>query len=148
MFDFGDDLFGNTSDVDQPTVCVHIQYGTCLIGSLIWWCVWKLFMFWWSANEGACYWWFYFGDVFGSYSYLGDMQMRGEFVLVTCMEAIYILVTCKWRHLLLVMCMENTNKIAKLKTLIVSGVLGKCLFLVTWSEVCLFKWCVWECKWC
>ncbi len=27
MFDFGDDVFENTSNLDQPTVCVHIQYG-------------------------------------------------------------------------------------------------------------------------
>ncbi len=42
MFDFGDDVFGNTSDLDQPTVCVHIQYGDVLDRM------------------------FYFGDVFGS----------------------------------------------------------------------------------
>ncbi len=30
MFDFGDDVFGNTSDLDQPTVCVHIQHGDVL----------------------------------------------------------------------------------------------------------------------
>jgi hypothetical protein len=30
MFDFGDDVFENTSDLDQPTVCVHIQYGDVL----------------------------------------------------------------------------------------------------------------------
>ncbi len=90
----------------------------------------------------------FFGDVFGSYSYLGDMQMRGDFIMVMCLEAIYTLMMCKWGHLLLVMCMENTNKIAKLKALIVSDVLRKCLFLATWSEVCLFKWCAWECKWC
>jgi hypothetical protein len=30
MFDFGDDVFKNTSDLDQPTVCVHIQYGDVL----------------------------------------------------------------------------------------------------------------------
>jgi hypothetical protein len=125
---------------------------TCLIACLFWWHVLKLFIPWWHANEGTCYWWFYPGDVFGSYLYLGDMQMRalaiGDFILVMCLEAIYTLVTCKWGRLLLVMCMKNTNKIAKLEALIVSNVLKKCLFLVTWSEVCLFKWCVWECKWC
>jgi hypothetical protein len=42
MFDFGDDVFGNTSDLDQPTVCVHIQYGGVLDSM------------------------FYFGDMFGS----------------------------------------------------------------------------------
>ncbi len=42
MFDFGDDVFGNTSDLDQPTVCVHIQNGDVL-------------------NSMFC-----FGDVFGS----------------------------------------------------------------------------------
>jgi hypothetical protein len=30
MFDFGDDLFGNTSDLDLPTVCFHIQHGDVL----------------------------------------------------------------------------------------------------------------------
>jgi hypothetical protein len=43
MFHLGDDMFGNTSNVDQPTDCVHIQYGD-LLDSM-----------------------FYFGDAFGSY---------------------------------------------------------------------------------
>ena len=30
MFDFGDDVFGNTSDLDLPTVRVHIQHGDVL----------------------------------------------------------------------------------------------------------------------
>jgi hypothetical protein len=30
MFDFGDNVFGNTSDLDLPTVCVHIQHGVVL----------------------------------------------------------------------------------------------------------------------
>ncbi len=30
MFDFGDDVFENTSDLDQQMVCVHIQYGDVL----------------------------------------------------------------------------------------------------------------------
>jgi hypothetical protein len=42
QFDFGDDVFKNTSDLDQPTVSVHIQYGDVLDSM------------------------FYFGDVFGS----------------------------------------------------------------------------------
>jgi hypothetical protein len=42
MFDFGDDVFRSTSDLDQPTVCVNIQYGGVLDSM------------------------FYFGDVFGS----------------------------------------------------------------------------------
>ncbi len=42
MFDFGDDVFENTSDLNQPTVWVHIQYGDMLDSM------------------------FYFGDVFGS----------------------------------------------------------------------------------
>ncbi len=42
MFGFGDDVLGNTSDLDQPMVCVHIQYGDVLDSM------------------------FYFGDVFGS----------------------------------------------------------------------------------
>ncbi len=51
-FDFGDNVCGNTSDVDQPTVCVHIQYGDVLDSM------------------------FYFGDMFGSYLCFGDVQMK------------------------------------------------------------------------
>jgi hypothetical protein len=30
MFDLGDDVIGNTSDLDLPMVCVHIQHGDVL----------------------------------------------------------------------------------------------------------------------
>jgi hypothetical protein len=52
MFDFDDDVFGNTSNVDQPTVCVHNLYGDVLDSM------------------------FYFGDVFESYLCFDDVQMR------------------------------------------------------------------------
>ncbi len=79
MFHFGDDVFGNTSNIDQTTVCVHIQYSDVLDSM------------------------FYFCYVFGSYLYLGDVRIRvlaiGDFILVTCLEAIPATATSSQRAL-------------------------------------------------